>query len=134
MKVLTRDLIKNLINKKMIDKPRQFALADFSNKQPMVVFSVNWNDFVKGCEYIEIRIGDKKAVVRRQHLNSLMFMMGSTEDQRKLIPVKHQTTTMYETDLEIQATKDIKKDEKINVHVNIPLPREEVEGLGLKTN
>lgn len=104
----------------MIKEPRQLGLSDFSNNHPVVEFMVNWNDKVQNCEYVKIKIDKEEAILRREHLAGLIFMLGTDEEQRKLIPQKVIETNRFETVLGITATKDIRKGEKINVRVSIP--------------
>lgn len=66
--------------------------------------------------------GGKTAVVRREHLHAVLFAIGTEEDQRNLVPQHLTTVRNYETILGITATKDIRKGEKINVSVKIPIP------------
>ncbi len=104
----------------MITDPRQIGLADFSNNHPVVEFMVNWNDKVQNCEYVKIKIADEEAVLRREHLSGLLFMIGTDKEQRDLIPQRIEQVNRFETILGITATKDIRKGEKINVRVSIP--------------
>ncbi len=105
----------------MLKEPRQIGMADFSNKHDVVELTINWSDAVKDCEYIKIKIGKEEAVLRREHLMGFMFMIGTSEDQRALIPSKIEEVKMLERLIGITATKDIHKGEKINVRVSIPV-------------
>ena len=95
-----------------------------------LIFEVNYSDQpeVQNCQTLKITYPDgTHGYLKREHLMSVLFAIGRPEDQRKLIPQKLVTIRKYQTMLGIVAKKDIKKGEKIDVEVDIPLPPIEQE-------
>ena len=98
-----------------------------------LVFEVNYSDQpeIQNCQMLRITYPNGSlGYLKREHLMSLLFAIGRPEDQINLIPAKITTIRKYQTMLGITAKKDIKKGEKINVQVDIPLPPIEQEVIG----
>ncbi len=117
----------------MLSQYEKFRLLD-GRKINNFYGEVNWdlNDkSTNECKVIKFTFpnGDT-AYVKKEYLNSLMFIIGTAEEQRKLIPQKVTEVRMYQTMLGITANKNIMKGEKINVTVKIPIPSEEKEIIG----
>lgn len=75
------------------------------------------------CKILKLTFPDNTVdYMERDHLNALLFAMGTEAQQRDLLPTKITTARRYQTVLGITAKKDIKRGEKINVQVDIPLP------------
>jgi hypothetical protein len=62
----------------------------------------------------------EEVMVKREHLNEILFALGSPEEQRSMIPQTIQTVHHLQTVLGIRATKDIAKGEMINIPVDMP--------------
>lgn len=109
----------------MIQTHEQLRIAD-ENKEFDLTFEVNWNpkdQKSNNCQLIRVLLPDGKvSVIKREHLNAVLFAIGTEEDQRDLVPQHITTIRNYETVLGITATKNIAKGEKINVSVKIPIP------------
>lgn len=98
-----------------------------------VGFEVNWSEAedVRDCQRIRIHVPkgkeDRTFVVKKEELHAVLFTFGNRQEQMKMIPQVESRSRHYETVLGIVAKQDIKKGEKINVAVSIPLPTFEEE-------
>lgn len=117
----------------MISGYEKFRLVD-QNKSHEFYAEVNWNEKdpkSNQCQLVKFTFpnGDE-AYVKREQLNQILFMIGKEEDQQKMIPQKIIQQRYLRTTLGITAQKDIRKGEKINIPVEIPLPSIEQEIIG----
>lgn len=105
----------------------KLAINDVSGRGEDVIFEVNWNSLVRKKGYIKISIGDKTAVVDKQQLWSILFMLGSAEEQEALVsPFMKQTkVTKYFKIIGVTATKTIQKGEMLNVPLEFTLNPED---------
>lgn len=114
----------------MILGHEKFRIPD-ENRQHDLILEVNWNEKdpkTNECKVIKVTNPDKsESFIKKEFLHSFMFAISKDQEQRDLIPKKIQTIRKYQTMLGITASKDIKKGEKINVMVDIPLPPIEKE-------
>lgn len=117
----------------MLKTHEKFRLID-ENKQNEFFVEVNRNpkdSKSNDCQYIIfVHPNGTETTIKREHLMSMIFAMGTEEQQRQLIPQRITETKFYKTILGIKATKDIAKGEMINVPVQIPLPPVEREVIG----
>lgn len=119
----------------MIETHEILSIADGGEVLKM---EVNWNPDdpkTNKCQQIKfIHHDGKVSYVDRDHLIAAIFTIGTEDQQSKLVPHAIQEIRNYETILGINANKDIKKGEKINVRVRIPLPLtgEQISLLGAK--
>lgn len=108
----------------MIKHYEKFQLIDESGKNNLII-EVNWNDNPKQneCKLLKLTYPDgKQAFVKKEYLNSLLFVIGTPEEQIKMVPQKLTTVRKYTTVLGITAKQDIKKGEQIKCAVEIDLP------------
>lgn len=87
---------------------------------------VNWKQDDKAtneCKVIKFTFpnGDE-CLVDRDHLNQMLFAIGTPEDQRKMIPQEIEMVHWRRTVLGIKATKDIHAGEMINFPIEISFP------------
>lgn len=96
---------------------RTLALADVSGRGREVHFEVNWNTLVKKKGYIRVKVDGHDAVIDRDQLWTILFMLGSAEEQEKLVSpfMKQTSVTKYFKMIGVTTTRDIKKGETINV-------------------
>lgn len=101
------------------------------NKEKDFMMEVNWNPYDKmsnECKLVRFTFpGGETSIVKREHLLSALFRIGSADDQRAMVPQKVERIRNYQTVLGITAKKDIQKGEKINVRVSIPIPTQSEE-------
>jgi len=98
------------------------AVHDVSGRGNDVVAEVNWNDHVKG-KYIRLTIGDKSAVVKKDQLWGIFFMLGSLEEQDALIDpfVKQTKVTKFTKMVGITTGAMIPKGGMVNVLLEFTL-------------
>lgn len=110
----------------MIQDYQKMQIPDEGRDGKHLVMEVNWSKKkeVAGCKLIKLIYpnGDT-AVVKREHLNQVLFALGNPEDQRRLIPQKVETVHWRPMRLSIKAEKDIRKGEEIvlpRVMISVP--------------
>jgi len=106
-----------------IKSRRKFAMADVSGNSNDIVFEVNWNSFVRRKGFVKIQVGDKEVVVSREHLWGILFMLGSAEEQEKMVTpfMKKTIVKKFFKIIGITTTRDIKKGEQIKVPLEFTL-------------
>ncbi len=108
----------------MITHYEKFRLID-ENKENEFTAEVNWNPKDKDSnesKLVKFTFPDgRTAIIKREHLLGMLFAISAEDEQRKMIPQKITRVRNYETVLGIKASKDIYKDEMINVRVKIPI-------------
>lgn len=117
----------------MIKHYEKFRLED-ENKNNEFFAEVNWDVKDKktnDSKLIRFTFPDgTTSVVRRDILNSIMFAIGTPEQQQNMIPQTISKVRWYETVLNVQAKKDIRKGESVVFPVKLSLPPIEEEILG----
>jgi len=117
----------------MLKEFQNFKLKDESGKNDLII-EVNWdkgNKKTNDCKILKLIYPDKtQAFIKREYLNSLLFVIGVPEEQRKMLPQTITRAKWYETTLSIEAKKDIRKGEKIIFPIKITLPAEREEVIG----
>ena len=95
---------------------------------------VNWNpddETTNECKVLKITFPDKSvAYIKKEHLNAVLFAIGTEVEQRQMIPQKLVKTRWYETVLSVKATKDIRRGENITFPVKLSLPDQTDEIIG----
>jgi len=115
----TRDDIhkqEHMQHERVLDN-RTLVLHDMSGRGSEVLFQVNWNSLVRRKGYIRISVDGKDAVIDRDQLWTILFMLGSAEEQEKLVSpfIKQTTVQKFFKMIGIQASRDVKKGEFLNV-------------------
>ena len=108
----------------MITEHQKFQLPDLDGKNN-IVGEVNWEDkdATKNGQVIKFTLPDgKKTFIKRDHLNEILFAIGTKEDQVQLVPEKLQTVHWIDTVIGMKADKDIRKGEMINSRVKLSAP------------
>ena len=114
----------------MIKTYEKFRIIDVNKQDTGIHLEVNWDVKDKKtneCKMVRFLIGDKEFIVSRDELNSLLFLMGTPQQQMDLLPIRKQTTRWYETVVSVEAKSDIRKGEKITFPLKITLPTVEEE-------
>lgn len=100
----------------MIINYEKFRIHDEHHENDFFM-EVNWektNKKINDCKVVRFTFSNGDiAYVKREYLLALIFAIGQSEDQIKLIPQKLSTVRWHETLWEIKATKNIEKGEKI---------------------
>ena len=80
---------------------------------------VNWsdNEKVKNCGLVRFKIADKDVEIDRKDLMALMILIGDSDDQKKMLPMKMSTVRKMERLLTFEwlASRNYQKGEKITV-------------------
>mgnify|MGYP001606771413 FL=1 len=123
MKTKDNILEQEQLNHDRIRDSRKLVVGDVSGRSKDVVFEVNWNKFSKKKGFIKISIDNKTAVVDRQQLWGVLFMLGSAYEQEKLVsPFMHQVKVhKYTKMIGITTSRDIRKGEMINTLLEFTL-------------
>jgi len=98
----------------MIDEHRNFVIDGEGGTMEV---EVNWNGKVGQCEKLRLRIGNEELIVDKDKLVSLLMLLGTESEQKKLTPMKLTRVRKLERMLTFafKATKDYKKGEPITV-------------------
>jgi hypothetical protein len=111
----------------------KFRLVDQAGKKDLII-EVNWNEKeeeTNGSKVLKLTYPNgENAYVKREYFNSLLFVLGTPEEQQKMIPQKLTKARWYETVLSVKATKDIKKGENITFPIKLTMPVQEEEIIG----
>lgn len=97
---------------------QKLVLEDISGRGNDIVCDINWNNNVRG-KFIKLTIGDVTAVVKKDHLYGIMFMLGDEDQQQKLVNKftrKYPVTKFFKM-IGVTTTKDIHKGEMINIPI-----------------
>ena len=90
-----------------------------------MVLEVNWNlddNKTNKCQVIKMTTPeDKEYFIDRNLFLEFVWAIGRPEDQQKMVPQTLETVHHYKTILGITTTKDVKKNEKINVPVELSI-------------
>ena len=103
----------------MIKESRKLNVQDMSGKGKDLELLVNWTSVVKDCKYIQFKIGQEKCVIKKEHFLYLSFLIADDAEQDKIIVAELTNVQNRNTIITIQATKDIKKGEELNIPVTI---------------
>jgi hypothetical protein len=95
---------------------QRLVIPDSSNKGNDIVADINWNDSAKG-KYIRFTLGNKVSIVKKDHLMSILFMLGNLKEQEAILSpfVRKVNTLKFTKMIGISTVKDIRKGELINV-------------------
>lgn len=105
----------------MEKKRVQVGLDDFSGQGNHPVFELNWNKLSSKKGMLRIVIGDKSCIVSKEQLWTVLFMLGSDDEQDALVSpfVKQTPTTKFTKMIGVTAQKTINKGEMLNVLLEI---------------
>ena len=117
----------------MINHHEKFNIIDVNKRNTGVFLEVNWepqNDETNNCKVLKMTLPDgKEYFIEKEILLGVLWVIGTREDQQKIIPQRIQNVRWYETVLGITATRNIKKGEKINIPLKLTLPVKEHEAI-----
>lgn len=117
----------------MITSHEKFKVPD-EGKTHELIFEVNWNPHDKksnNCQIVRVTMPNGDAVlIRKEHLNAILFAIGTEEEQQKMIPQTLTHSRIYETVVGVTAQKDIRKGEKVIFPIKLTLPTLEETVIG----
>lgn len=101
----------------MIEAHRVLRLKTTQGKKFEVEVNYSDNEKIKNCQVIRFHVDGKDFDVKRDELMSLMMIIGRSEDQKKLMPMKLSHVKKVERLLtfEFEASRDFRKGEKISI-------------------
>lgn len=106
----------------MLKGNRKLALQDFSGEGSEVTLEVNWNKYVKGAEYVKLKVGDgPEAIVKQDHLFMLLMAIAKPKQQEKMVGTmaNYQAVRNYRTVVDIIAQANIQKGQRYGVPLTI---------------
>ena len=111
------------LNHHRISERRKFAMADVSGRGGEVFVEVNWNEHVKKNGFIRFTIDGKSAVISREHLYGMLFILGSAAEQEKMVApfMKKTKVQKYTKMVGITTGKALGKGEMVNVLLEFTL-------------
>lgn len=124
------------------DQKQRLVLPDSSGKSNDIIADINWNEASKQ-KYIRFTMGDKVAIVKKDYVMTILFMLGNAREQDAIISpfVKQTRVTKFTKLIGITPDQDIRKGQPINVLLEFTLnPETNVitigkgSKFGLKTN
>ena len=98
----------------MIDWPERLALPNLQNKRAFV--DLNWNEKIKG-RFLRITVDGKSIVIPRESFISAALLLGSEDEQEKLIPTVQIPIRRFEKRVKIRLTKDLRTGDEIEIPV-----------------
>ena len=119
----------------MITGHEKFKLFDeVKGRGNNFFMTVNWkgekDEETNNCKLIKFTFPDgKECLIKKEHLNAVLFAIGTAAEQMQMIPQKLTKVRWYETILGITATKDVKKGEKLIFPIKLSMPTEEQEAI-----
>ena len=112
----------------MLSGYNKAMLRDLRAKRDLA-FEVNFSDNPDFKECVRVKMGSEEAIIPLQDIYAFMLIAGTPEQQDNLLPVKQTLVNKIVKRHVVQAKKDIKKGEMINVRCETNVPVEVVEGL-----
>jgi len=102
---------------------QKIPVSDISGKRNDIIFEINWNSVSSKNRLLRITMGDKTAVVTKDNLWSILFMLGNADEQDKLVSpfVKQTKVQKFFKMIGITAMKDVKKGEMLTVPIEFTL-------------
>lgn len=119
----------------MITEHEKFQIFDeMKGRGNNFFMEVNWlgdnDEETNNCKLIKFVFPDgKESLIKKEHLNAILFAIGTKAEQMKMIPQVIRKVKHYETVIGIKAIKDIKKGENIVVPISLSLPSTEEEAI-----
>lgn len=122
----------------MLEEYQKFKILDKNGKNDFYV-EVNWrpdDPNINQCKVLKFIFPGKKgekpreAYVDKKMLLSLLWIIGSRSEQRKMIPQKITVVRHYRTNLYIRVNQDLKAGDILKVPVCISLPAVSEEIIG----
>ena|SRR3990167_5236128 len=110
----------------MLTQHRKLRLKTVDNQLIDVEINYSNSPKVKDCKIVKLSIDGKDYEIERTELTSLMLIIGDSDTQGKMMPIKLQKIRKYETTLELKfnCRQDYHKGDEIIVNapyiVNIP--------------
>lgn len=104
------------------DQKQRLVLPDASGKGNDICADINWNEASKR-KYIRFTLGDKICIVKKDHLMSILFMLGSAKEQDAILSpfIKQTPVTKFTKAIGVTTTRSVAKGEQINIILEFTL-------------
>lgn len=113
----------------MIDGYEKLQIVDTGGKPTGLVIDVNWNpadERTNECKVLRLKFpSGEEHFVKKDMFLSFLWLIGSGEEHRKMIPQTITRTRWYESVVSVKAEKDIRKGEAITFPIKLSLPSTE---------
>lgn len=98
----------------MIDEHR---VLNLEGEDGIIEVEINWNETVSGCRMLKLSFNGEEVIVDRDRLVSLLMLIGTESDQKKMMPMKLTRIRKMERMLtfSFNASKDYRKGEPITI-------------------
>ncbi len=114
----------------MIDTHEKFRMPNLDGKSDWFI-EVNWNPKDKKtneCKVLKIIFPDKTTqLMKKEHLNAVLFAIGNAAEQREMIPQVVTKVRKFSKMLQVTATKNIAKGEKMVFPYEFEIPIEQFD-------
>jgi len=110
----------------MLHENNQATISDLSGKNHIKI-EVNTSEKYK--DKLTVKMGDKKAIIKKKDLYAIAFMIADPETQADLMPVKQTRVRKQIRQYRVKAKKDIRKGEEIVFNAEVNTPIQVIEGL-----
>lgn len=114
----------------MIKGHEIFRLPDEGKKHELKV-EVNWepkNKKINDCKLLRLIFPNGDIMLlKKEHLNAMLFALGTAAEQMQLIPKVERRSRWYETVVSVKAKKDIKAGQEVVFPIKLSLPTFEQE-------
>ena len=124
----------------MIEHHEKFEIPDAAEKNPWYM-EVNWNKLdrhnvsfdklTNECKVIKVtHPGGKVSMVKKEHLNAVLFAIGKADEQREMIPQKVTKVRKFSKMLTVKALKAMEKGEEMIFPYSFEIPVDQYETVG----
>ena len=107
----------------MIKENRKLSIADLSGEGNDVALEVNWNrnKMIEECKYIRFQIGEEEAIISRDHLWMVLFMISKKKQQEDMNPTTFSPIKSYPTIINVIAKRDISRNEPYTLPITVSI-------------
>ncbi len=121
---------KKKVSSTIMDTPRKLLIPDNSGNGNHITMVINWNPFIKDCEYIQlIQTNGDKCIVQKDEFRSLMMMIATEEELVDLGKQQIETVRVLQIPVEIVCSRNYRKGETVYglAHYKFSVPQEIVK-------
>jgi len=103
----------------ILDTPRKVIIPDVSGNGNHITMIVNWNSFIKDCEYIKLIMpnGDE-CIVQKDEFRSIIMLISKEEEIVSMGKTKIETVRSLTIPVKVKASRNYKAGEEIHAVVN----------------
>ena len=105
---------------KEIQEYSKYGIKNFANNGNLMTIEANYNEFVKDNGFIRFGIDGKCVILKKEHLKSILFLIGSNDDKDEIIDVEKEIVNYQPMVIKMIATKDIPKGGTVQTTIQYP--------------